>query len=92
MKKILPLLFFSAFCLFAAGADLYAAEGALPVAQVNYNELNKELNKIDNTLKSGSATQEYMNDNVQRISEIRKQLNDAKRELDKELQLSLIHI
>lgn len=86
MKKILPLLFFSAFCLFAAGADLYAAESALPVAQVNYNELNKELNKIDNTLKSGSATQEYMNDNVQRISEIRKQLNDAKRELDKELQ------
>ena len=43
MKKILPLLFFSAFCLFAAGADLYAAEGALPVAQVNYNELNLSL-------------------------------------------------
>lgn len=86
MKKILPLLFFSVFCLFAAGADICAAEDILPVVQVNYNELNKELNKIDDTLKSGSATPEYMNDNVQRISEIRKQLNDAKSELDKELQ------
>lgn len=86
MKKILPLLFFSVFCLFATGTDVCAAEDVLPAVQVNYNELNKELNKIDDTLKSGSATPEYMNDNVQRIGEIRKQLNDAKREFDKELQ------
>lgn len=86
MKKILPLLLFSVFCLFSA-AEVYAAEdGITAAAEVNYNDLNRELNKMDNHLKGGSATTDYMSESVQKISEIRKQLIEAKRELDKELQ------
>lgn len=86
MKKFLPLLFISVFCLLASGVNLYAAEANSPETDLNYNQLNKELNKIEAILKSGSATQEDMNNDVQKISEIRKELNDVKRELDKELQ------
>ena len=48
MKKILPLLLFSVFCLFSV-AEVYASEeGASAAAEVNYNDLNRELNKMDN--------------------------------------------
>lgn len=80
MKKVLPFLLFAFFCLisqyaFAANASLF-----------DYGTINQELNKIDAKLKNGSATPQYMSDSVQQISNLRKQINDAKRELEKELE------
>lgn len=87
MKKLIPFLFLSLFCLFLAGnvqaiEDIKQEENV----EINYNDLNHNLNKIDSRLKSGNANKEFMTQSVQGINEIRKQLNEAKRELDKELQ------
>lgn len=89
MKKLISLLLFSMFCLFSAVDVRAAVDGDVSLSttvEINYNDLNHNLNKIDSKLKSGNATKEFMAQSVQNINEIRKQLTDAKRELDKELQ------
>lgn len=83
MKKILPLLLFAFFCLIPQYA--FSAEG-VNASLFNYNSINQDLDKIDAKLKNGSATPQYMADCVQQIGDLRKQINNAKRELEKELE------
>lgn len=85
MRKYIHF-WFVLFLVLIITFNVFAAESVIGVPTVNFNELNKELNQMDIKIKSGTATIDYMSDSVQRIISVRKQLQEAKRELDKEVE------
>lgn len=85
MKRLLPLLLFIIFCFSVPGVRAEETDNGYAVQVINYSELNRDLNKIDNKLKSANVSSEYMSQTIQKAAETRSQINAYKKEIEREL-------
>lgn len=96
MKKLWSLFLvmfvvLSANLAFAQGAPTLKSaqdikvDATADVVEINYEDLNRQLNKIDNKLKSGNATKEVMTQDTQFTSQTRALLIDAKKGIEKDM-------
>lgn len=92
MKKILPLLLFSFFCLIWS-ADNVWAQGQTQTTQTgetltefNYLKFSTMLNDMDKILKSGSAKPDYLQASIRLSSTMRQLALDSKNSLEQDMQ------
>lgn len=59
-------------------------DAAEDIIEVNYADLNRQLNKIDNRMKSGNVTVADLTEYTQFVNQTRTILNDAKKSIEKD--------
>lgn len=91
MKKFLPLLFFSFFCLFACVENVYAqdkntaAKTEETLTEFDYLKFSTMLNDMDKILKSGSAKPDYLQSGIRLSYTMRNLALEKKKSLEEDM-------
>ena len=92
MKKILPLLLFSFFCLLLTADNVWAQNKAQitqteeTLTEFNYLKFSTMLNDMDKILKSGSAKPDYLQSSIRLAGTMRSLALDKKKTLEQDMQ------
>ncbi len=92
MKKILPLLLFSFFCLLISTDNVLAQNKTTTtqteetLTEFNYMKFSTMLNDMDKILKSGSAQADYLQASIRLSSTMRSLALDAKKTLEQDME------
>lgn len=92
MKKILPLLLFSFFCLVMSVNNVHAQEKTqttqteATLTEFNYMKFSTMLNDMDKILKSGSAKPDYLQASIRLSGTMRQLALDSKKTLEQDME------